>query len=71
MTASLYEGEDRRQNKQRRHRRGSQTADDRASERRGLLPALSETDGHRQHPCDHRQACHQNRTQAALRTLDG
>ena len=43
--------------------REAQPADNRAAERRVLLAAFTEADGHRQHADDHGQSGHQHRAE--------
>ena len=67
---ALENGENRRQDDQRRDGPARQAADDGASERGGLRAAFPEADRHRQHARDHRAARHQDRPQPARRPRD-
>ena len=57
--------------RQRRQRRDRESADHGAAEGGGLLAAFAETERHRHHAGDHREARHQDRPQPAARAFDG
>src|SRR5882724_7202672 len=61
----LERGQDRRQDDERGARCAEETADHRPPKRRALLSALAEAQRHRHHPGQHRETCHQDRTQTA------
>src|SRR5258708_6144560 len=63
--ARLERGQDRRQDDERGARCAEETADHRPPERRALLSAFTQAQRHRQHPGEHRETGHQDRTQPA------
>src|SRR5258707_8894777 len=61
----LERGKDRRQDDESGACCAEETANHRPPERRALLSAFAEAQRHRHHPGQHRETCHQDRTQTA------
>src|ERR1700678_2828509 len=70
LTPPVQEGEDSRNEDQRRNCRQQEAADDGASQRSILFAALARAKRHGNHANDHRQSCHADWTESCGARLD-